>query len=181
MANWHDKSKRFERDIGEMLLEYDGECPKWKNLTTSKARTGQLSDLQMDILSKTYSAEAKHISDFPKWLFGGMKEVIKESGNKESLMIIEHEDRDIVMHCITRDRHIALLEKDEDKNFEDLSEIYHIKKDIRSTPKWLFNSFKQIVDVSNTHNKEALFALKKDSRVYPEIHILTPERHKNLL
>jgi len=65
----------------------------------------------------------------------------------------------------------------------DLVSLHYVgeAKNRKSAPKWLLEAWKQIVDLADKHDKEAVLALKKDARKYPIMHCLTPERHAELL
>jgi len=178
----HNKGTKFEREIGKLMLEYDGNCPKWGNLTTECARAGQLSNLKMDILSRTYAIEAKHRKGYPKWIFEKLKNI---QNGKEPLLVINGQ---FIIHTITQERHIELIKKE--KIYENDKKDLHIDKfegyntikiEKKNSPDWLFGDMKQIVDIAERHNKEALFVIKKDARSYPILHLLTPKRHSDLL
>lgn len=50
-----------------------------------------------------------------------------------------------------------------------------------SAPKWLMDAWKQIVEKSELHGKEAFLAVKKDLRKYPLMHIITERHHADLI
>jgi len=182
----HNKGNKFERKIGKFMLKHDGDCPKWGDLTTKNARAGQLSELKMDILTRTYATEAKHRAKFPKWIFESMKSIKNNPEGKHPLLVIRG---DFIIHVILPERHIDLMKKEKiylgelelkDKNFE--SKGYAVKKiDKKKSPKWLFGDMKKIINVAKKHSKEALFIIKKDARTYPVLHLITSKRHSDLL
>lgn len=55
-------------------------------------------------------------------------------------------------------------------------------KNRKSAPKWLLGAWKQINELSDDHEaKYPFLAVKKDLRKYPLMHIITKERHEELL
>ena len=115
MGSAKDKGNRFEQEIGKTMLEVNGECSKWGELTTECARTGHLSDLQMDILSKTYAIEARHRKHLPKTPFEHFAQIkeIAESHGKEPALYWKKDARTWPVLCmITPERHAELLRKE---------------------------------------------------------------------
>ena len=117
MGSSHDKGKRFERRTGEFLLNCDGECPNWGGMTTDSGRTGQLSDLQVDVLSASYAGECKNGKAVSKKIFDWFEQIAdrSEEHDKEPLLAVKKDGRkykDNILHIITPDRHAELLEKE---------------------------------------------------------------------
>ena len=116
MAGRHEKGKALEKDTGKFLLENNGSCPKWGGLTTETGRTGQLSDLQMDVLSKTYAVECKNGTHVPTTPFKWLEQIdeVAEKHQKTPLLVLQVDGRSFrrqnVMHCLTPERHAELLE-----------------------------------------------------------------------
>lgn len=113
MASEHEKGKRLERQQGKWLLKNDGECDKWGGMASSTGRVGHITELQVDLISKSYAGEAKNRSNAPKWLFGAWKQIVEkaEQYNKDALLVVNKDARTYpVMHVITTKRHAELLE-----------------------------------------------------------------------
>lgn len=112
MGRSHEKGRRFEQEIGKWLLENDGECPKFKNMTTSTGRLGQQTNLQIDLVSKTYAGECKHRDSVPKWLLNAWKQIVEkaESHKKDAFLAIKKDARKYpTMHIITPEHHAELI------------------------------------------------------------------------
>ena len=64
--------------------------------------------------------------------------------------------------------------------FDVISNHYAVEcKHRSSVPKWLMSAWEQIIDKSAAHDKSAMLAVKKNYK--PIMHIITPERHAELL
>lgn len=116
------KSKQTERDSGKWLLEHDGEDPIWRNVSSSTGRVGHITQLQFDVVSRSYAGEVKNII-VPARLFGFWIKIlsIATSHAKNPVLIIvpnnEHKQTGFpkkvpAMHIITEDRHAELLSKE---------------------------------------------------------------------
>lgn len=106
----HSKGKRFERDTGKWALEHDGECPKWQQMASSTARVGHITELQFDVISRSYAAECKHRKSVPKWLMEAWEQVLDKANehDKAGLLAIKKNYKPVI-HCITPERHQELL------------------------------------------------------------------------
>jgi hypothetical protein len=117
------RSRQKERDSGKWLLENDGPDPKWEHIASSTGRTGQINDLQMDVVSKHYAGEVKNIRMSLK-LLRFWDKIIKVSAKhgKVPVMIIYpsnplitanyglfSQNRIPAWHIITAERHAELL------------------------------------------------------------------------
>ena len=113
------RSKDAEREFARWLTDKDGFDPKYRNLTSSTGRIGQITGIQADILSVHYIGEAKN-EKFPlKWLRYWHKIVQKGAEwKKDSILMIlppnrgEVDPRLPALHIITPERHAELLRKE---------------------------------------------------------------------
>ena len=115
MGSSHRKGKRFERQQGKWLLENDGKCPKWGEIASSTGRVGHITELQVDLISRSYAGEAKNRESAPKWLIGAWKQIIEradELGKQPFLAVTKNYMPD--MHVITPERHKELLQKEKE-------------------------------------------------------------------
>jgi hypothetical protein len=107
------RSKQSERDFGKFLLEHDGSDPFWSQVASSTGRVGQITDLQFDVVSRTYAGENKLVK-VPKKLLGWWAQIVDVAAkhNKEPLLRIvpSNEGEYEEMHIITKSRHQHLLE-----------------------------------------------------------------------
>jgi hypothetical protein len=121
-----ERAKKKERDSGKWLLEHDGPDPEWMKIASSTGRTGQINDLQMDVVSKHYAGEVKNIRMSLKLLRFWDKIIrVADRHSKVPVMIIypsnplitaNHQlfagNRIPPWHIITAERHQQLLEKE---------------------------------------------------------------------
>lgn len=113
------RSKTAEREFARWLTTEDGFDPRYRNLTTSTGRIGQITGIQADILSVHYIGEAKN-EKFPlKWLRYWHKIVSKGTEwKKDPILLIlppnrgEVDPRLPALHIITPERHAELLRKE---------------------------------------------------------------------
>ena len=118
MGTSHRKGKAFEKATGKLMLKVDGPCPKWGGLTTETARTGQLSDLQVDVLTKSYAIECKSGSHVPTTPFKWFEQILEraEEHEKQAFLAMKVDGRKFrkanILHCITPERHAELLKKE---------------------------------------------------------------------
>ena len=107
------RSKQSERDLGHWLLEHDGRDPHFRHIASSTGRVGQITDLQFDVVSRTYAAENKQVKT-PKKLLGWWDQIILVAAkhSKEPMLRIEptNDGRHQELHIITKERHEALLD-----------------------------------------------------------------------
>jgi hypothetical protein len=107
------RSKESERTLGRFLLEHDGPDPALAAITSSTGRVGHITDLQFDVLSRSYAAENKQVRVPVKLLAWWLKIIaIAAQHNKQPLLRIEptNERRLPAMHIITAERHAELLD-----------------------------------------------------------------------
>jgi hypothetical protein len=107
------RSKESERTLGRFLLEHDGPDPALAAITSSTGRVGHITDLQFDVLSRSYAAENKQVKVPVKLLAWWLKIIaISAQHNKQPLLRIEptNERRLPAMHIITAERHAELLD-----------------------------------------------------------------------
>lgn len=116
------KSKQSERDLGHYLLEHDGPDPDFVLISSSTGRVGHITELQFDVVSRTYAAENKNVK-VPKKILGWWDQIVKvaKRHKKEPLLRIvpSNEGKFPEMHIITAERHAELL--DSEFRLEDLS------------------------------------------------------------
>jgi hypothetical protein len=113
------RSKDVEREFARWLTSEDGFDEKYRNLTSSTGRIGQITGIQADILSVHYLGEAKN-EKFPlKWLRYWHKIVQKSTEwRKDPILLILPPNRAEVdpklpaLHIITPERHAELLRKE---------------------------------------------------------------------
>lgn len=116
MVKAREKGNRAEREIGEWLLEHDGEHPVYKAITSSCGRVGQYTELQFDVPSFHYACESKSRRTVPKWLGESWKQIIriakretkKHNHKVEPFMFIKANNMS-PMHVVTHERHAQLL------------------------------------------------------------------------
>lgn len=107
------RSKQSERDLGHWLLEHNGPDEFYMRIASSTGRVGQITDLQFDVVSKTYAAENKLVK-VPKKLLGWWEQIVTIAAkhNKEPLLRIvpSNEGKHPELHIITKERHERLLD-----------------------------------------------------------------------
>ena len=110
------RSKESERDLGKWLLSHNGSDPNFKHIASSTGRVGQITDLQFDVISRTYAGENKQVK-VPKKLLGWWVQIIEIASrhNKVPLLRIvpSNEGKFQEMHIITRERHEQLLDMEQ--------------------------------------------------------------------
>ena len=118
------KSKQTERDSGKWLLEHDGQDPVWRGVSSSTGRVGHITQLQFDVVSRSYAGEVKNII-VPARLFGFWVKILSVAAMhaKNPVLIIvpnnEHKQTGFpkkvpAMHIITDERHAELLAKEKE-------------------------------------------------------------------
>ena len=110
------RSKESERALGRWLLLHNGPDPVFKHIASSTGRVGQITDLQFDVISKTYAGENKQVK-VPKKLLGWWVQIneVAARHNKVPLLRIEptNEGKFPEMHIITKERHQELLDMEQ--------------------------------------------------------------------
>lgn len=118
------RSKQSERDLGHWLLEHNGEDPFFMKIASSTGRVGQITDLQFDVVSKTYAAENKLVK-VPKKLLGWWTQIVAvaDKHNKVPMLRIvpSNEGKHPEMHIITKERHQELL--DMERRYDKFMEV----------------------------------------------------------
>ena len=107
------KSKQSERDLGHFLLQHDGPDPAYRLISSSTGRVGHISDLQFDVVSRSYAAENKNVKVPLKLLrwWEQIGRIAHEHGKCPMLRIVpSNEGKYQEMHIITADRHKELLQ-----------------------------------------------------------------------
>lgn len=116
------KSKESERTLGKWLLKHDGDDPRWSGISSSTGRVGFITNLQFDVVSKTYAAENKNVkmpATYLKWWLQ-ILDVARTQGKEALLRIEPTNDVKILgipkkvssLHIITEERHAELLRKE---------------------------------------------------------------------
>ena len=111
-------SKQSEREGGRWLLEHDGPDPRpgfgpGEGLVTSTGRIGHIHELQLDLLSRSYGGENKHVLLNKTWSEWWTK-VLKRSAQQGKAALLRIDPSNAtpklpVMHVITEERHAFLL------------------------------------------------------------------------
>jgi hypothetical protein len=118
------RSKQSERDLGKWLLEHNGEDEFYMKIASSTGRVGQITDLQFDVVSKSYAAENKLVK-VPKKLLGWWEQIVEVAAkhNKEPMLRIvpSNEGKHPELHIITKERHERLL--DMERRYDDFMEM----------------------------------------------------------
>lgn len=107
------RSKQSERDLGKYLLRLDGPDPSFRHIASSTGRVGQITDMQFDVVSRTYAAENKQVKLNKKLLgwWDKINEVAAKHDKQPMLRIVPTNDgRHQELHIITAERHAELLE-----------------------------------------------------------------------
>jgi len=111
MAHAHRKGRRFEQQIGKLLLEHDGACPMFEEMTTSTGRIGQQTNLQIDVISKNIACECKSRKSLPKWLMEPWEQIIERAEKvKKTPLLVLKENRSDPLFVVTEETLIELLE-----------------------------------------------------------------------
>jgi hypothetical protein len=108
------KSKDAERSVGKWLMKHDGPDPRMSGIASSTGRTGHITNMQIDVLSKSYACEVKNIR-LGKTLANFWLKIIGRAieHRKDPLMVIVPSNTDPKvpeLHVITAARHAELLE-----------------------------------------------------------------------
>lgn len=128
------RSKQSERDLGKFLLLHDGPDPQMSRITSSTGRVGHITELQFDVLSRTYAAENKQVKVPVKFLSWWLKIIaISKEHGKQPLLRIEPTNmrRLPEMHIITAERHAELLQAE-----SDLSDLRSAGTRVDKDPEW---------------------------------------------
>lgn len=82
-------------------MEYDGECPKFKEMTTDTARLGAQTNIQIDVISDSFAVECKARDSIPQWLEEPWEQIIEraEDNDKHPLLAIKANYTE-PMYCI---------------------------------------------------------------------------------
>ena len=114
------RAKESERTLGRWLLLHDGPDPRMKGIASSTGRVGHITQLQFDVVSRTYAAENKNMKVPARlWLFWCKIIDVATGQGKEPMLRIEPTNAPLglrkrypSLHIITEDRHAELLEKE---------------------------------------------------------------------
>lgn len=113
MGSSHTKGRSFEQEIGKMLLDKDGECDKFSEMTTSTGRLGQQTNLQIDLVSDSFAVECKRRDSFPNWLQEAWNQIVEraDDNDKKPLLAMkaDYEDR---MYMINEETLMELINND---------------------------------------------------------------------
>jgi hypothetical protein len=55
------RAKDSERDLARFLMKHDGPDPRMTGIASSTGRVGHITNMQVDVLSRSFAAENKHI------------------------------------------------------------------------------------------------------------------------
>lgn len=113
------RAKVSERDFAKWLIKHDGADPRYRHLTSSTGRIGQIAGLQADAVSEHYLAECKNVivpSTLAKW----WQQICVKAGEwgKDPVLMWEPPNGSDwkvagkplpTMHIITAERHAELL------------------------------------------------------------------------
>lgn len=121
------QAKDTERRIARWFLEHDGVDPAWENITTSTGRTGHITDLQFDAMSKHYCIEVKNIVlPVTIWRFWSKICDIAKKHGKEPVLILAPKNDSLktrpALHVITAERHAQLLEAERRATYQSSSD-----------------------------------------------------------
>lgn len=113
MGSKHTKGRNFEQDVGKLLLEIDGECPDFGEMTTSTGRLGQQTNIQLDCISKNFGVECKARKNIPNWLEEPWEQIQDKADDygKSPLLAIKANYTE-PMYCITESTLRKLLNND---------------------------------------------------------------------
>ena len=122
------RAKVSERDFAKWVIKHDGPDPRYRHLTSSTGRIGQISGLQADAVSKHYLVECKNVivpATLAKWWQQICSKAV-EWGKEPIIMWDPPNGADYkvagkplpVFHIITAERHAELL--DFEWKYEDL-------------------------------------------------------------
>jgi hypothetical protein len=103
-------------------------------ITSSTGRVGHITELQFDVLSRTYAAENKQVKVPVKFLSWWLKIIaISKEHGKQPLLRIEPTNmrRLPEMHIITAERHAELLQAE-----SDLSDLRSAGTRVDKDPEW---------------------------------------------
>lgn len=122
------RSKQSERDLGHWLLDHDGPDLRFKGIASSTGRVGHITNLQFDVISKTYAAENKQVR-VPALLWRWWKKItdVAIDQGKEPLLRIDPTNQDLSvparlrkripsLHILTEGRHAELLDAEQERN-----------------------------------------------------------------
>jgi hypothetical protein len=116
------KSKQSERDLGKWMLEHDGPDPAMRGIASSTGRVGHITQMQFDVISRTYASENKNVrlsKTFLQWWL----QILDVAADRGKVPLLSIEPSNVVpsslnggrarkiprMHIITEDRHAELL------------------------------------------------------------------------
>lgn len=147
------RAKTSERDIAKRMTAIDGADPSFSRITSSTGRTGHISGMRVDAISRTYVIENKN-RKMPTWLIAAWI-LICQKGDEYNKNILLHVDPPNMpreyptlgtkkkldtMAIITQSRHEELIQKE-----RVLSEaIFIMKSDIIDKNK--FQLIKNLID-----------------------------------
>ena len=130
------RSKQSERDIGHWLELHDGVDPRFQHIASSALRVGHITQMQFDVVSKTYACENKQVklpAKFVQWWLQIID--VAAANDKEPLLRIEPTNvlvgvfrkKAPEMHIITAERHAELLraERQYERIMDSLPVDYH--------------------------------------------------------
>lgn len=114
------KSKQSERDLGHYLLEHNGPDPSFRLISSSTGRVGHITELQFDVVSRTYAAENKNVK-VPKKILGWWDQIVRvatDHGKQPLLRIVPSNDEKKYpeFHIISAERHAELLDIERSRN-----------------------------------------------------------------
>lgn len=110
------RSKDSERDLARFLMKNDGPDPRMTGIASSTGRVGHITNMQVDVLSRSFAAENKHVI-VGKKLLQWWKQIndVAVTHKKDALLRI-HPSNDLLgkkvpdLYVITGERLAELLE-----------------------------------------------------------------------
>ncbi len=75
----------------QALRDADGACPAFGPITSSTGRTGHLTDLEIDGITRSYAVECKNRESIGSWLFDLVEQTRERSKplNKIGLVVLK--------------------------------------------------------------------------------------------